>query len=79
MDNDNTPAREREAQWNAFHRWEASHRDAPSVEERISWYCAAFRFARDHSSTFDESSFREKTERIGKIRERLSRITHARP
>jgi hypothetical protein len=40
----------RKAQWNKFHEWKSSSVPLPiSIEERVAWYSAAFRFSQKWS------------------------------
>jgi hypothetical protein len=69
---------DRRAQWQAFHRWE-SLRDkiALSLEDRIAWYRAAWRFSRLHSHPVRLDEIETKIRNIQTVRERLSRLNRS--
>jgi hypothetical protein len=51
----------RQAQWDAFHRWESGRAAVLSVEERVQWYASALsfcagRFARSDADLLDKVS-----------------------
>ena len=65
----------REAQWNAFHSWQSQY-PAPtlSLEERIDWYVAAFRFTRDVLKRICVRDIEAKVQFVGDVRNRLAHL-----
>jgi len=69
------PLKKRQAQWDAFHQWEASRQIAPlSLEERVDWYLSAGRFSRVCSSAAPAEEIQTRVEQIGLVRERLAHL-----
>jgi hypothetical protein len=66
---------DRQAQWDAFHRWESSReKPALSLEDRIAWYRAASRFIRSYSPSLTFEEIESKVRGIQASRERLSHL-----
>jgi hypothetical protein len=65
----------RQAQWDAFHRWE-SRRNHPSfsLEERIAWYVSAFNFTRDVLKRASLKNTEAKIQYLRDVRERLAHL-----
>jgi hypothetical protein len=63
----------RRMQWDSFHRWQDSQTDtSQSIEDRITWYAAAFKFARTYSRKTDAADRMTRIEDIRRTRERLA-------
>ena len=66
----------REAQWNAFHRWESQRRVAAiPIEERVAWYVQAFRIYRGLPARADSVSTSARLAVIQTIREGLAHLS----
>ena len=65
----------RQAQWDAFHRWENQRPQSEfSIEERVAWYASAFQLSRRFSAPLTEKDLQNKAQAIRILRERLAHI-----
>ena len=65
----------RQAQWDAFHKWESERSRQPiSIEERLSWYVAAFKLTHNTLNRADFNDIEAKTEFIQTLRGRLAHL-----
>jgi hypothetical protein len=65
----------RQAQWDAFHRWE-SCRDyqSLSLEERLDWYISAFNLVRGARNPVSLEDIEIKVRFIRNVRDRLAHM-----
>jgi hypothetical protein len=65
----------RQVQWDAFARWELEHKQQlASLEQRIAWYIAAFKFSRNFIRERSSEELQAKVQFILAVRERLTYI-----
>jgi len=65
----------RQAQWDAFHRWETQRPQCElSIEERVAWYTSTFQLTRQFSASLTETDLQNKVQAIRILRERLAHI-----
>jgi hypothetical protein len=77
-DRPNEAFQKRQAQWDAFHRWESSKQPAAiSIEERVRWYAAASDFSRSHSPAAHPGEIEKRAKDIQEIRSRLGHLKRA--
>ena len=68
----------RQAQWEAFHRWESSKAIKPlSLDERITWYASAYNFSVAHSPQADTDHIHERVNHIRRMQERLAYLNRS--
>jgi hypothetical protein len=68
----------RQAQWDEFHRWEASGRHIDmSLEQRIAWYTSAYCLSRRYSPRCLTEHVSTKVQQLREMQERLAKLSGA--